>query len=321
MTQLSVHQKLITTLFIILITTSTCKLTLLTSTYQPFVDCGNAANPDSSSIYGAEIQLIRAAFITLNWTEGSDFVFECLPDFNSLTDAFLEGDNTNVAVVGGFTMTSERLIENYKFSQPTVTSALSLVYQKTSKGWFFRRGLDIMGWILIIITTITVGGLMYFLESRRSAYINMLYNAFCQFFLTPDYPLTNFPSKLVHFFSTFLVLIVVIVFTAASTNILQSDHTIASRLSLENISGRKIYTNEVFRPYLEQPGIQIISIDAYDSAQLASLIETLGDDYLLVDGPYSDYLVLQHCDLYTGLTPIMAVHYGIMFHSQFSDSP
>ena len=182
-------------ILLLLLTISTCKLTLLTSTYQPFVDCGGTVNPESSLIHGAEIQLLRMAFLSLNWTEGLDFIFQCLPDTDSLFSSFNEGSTANVGVLGGITITPERLSERYTFTQPTVAARLPLVYQNKPKGWFFRRGLSLSGWILIFTSTFVVAGVMYLLENRKSAYINMLYNVFCQFFLSPDYPLTNFSSK------------------------------------------------------------------------------------------------------------------------------
>ena len=114
-----------------------------------------------------------------------------------------------------------------------------------------------------------------------------------------------------------MVLIVVLDFTAASTNIFQNDNTVGDLLNLNSIPGQLIYTNQAFIPYLEQFDVRTTSIDNYDSLQLYSLLEGLGDNYLVVDGPYSDYLVRQHCYLYTSLASTMIINYSVMFHENF----
>jgi len=301
---------------------ATAKYTFLTRTYPPFADCTSYfKSPHSSKIIGAEIELLRSAFNFFNWTEGVDFEFLCVSNSSELISTFSTNNDQNQSAVGGIAITSDRLSQGYIFSQPTVTSPLSIVYQKQAKGWFFRRSLTMSGWALIFGTVFSIGGLLYFLENKRIAYINMVYNAFCQFFLVADYPFENFPSKFVHFFLTFLAIILVTIFTAASTNIFEADRSIGASLSLESLNhGTVIYSNQIFQHYAAQFGISPHYIDHIDPLKFSREIDSLDIDYLITDGPYSEYIRRTNCDFKAGSNRIDTIYYGMMFAQDF-DKP
>ncbi len=137
------------------------KVTFLTTTYPPFSDCTNISSSslqNSTEIYGAEIELLRDAFALSNWVENIDYEFYCVANTSTLYDAMSSLTISNdTAIVGGITMTSERIKDGLGFSQPTVSAPLPIVYVKKSKGWFFRRSLTISGWITIFGTMIGIG--------------------------------------------------------------------------------------------------------------------------------------------------------------------
>jgi len=300
---------------------SHAKLTLKAISYPPFADCSEYTPNDSTTVGGAEIQLIRSAFAYLNWTEGTDYEFSCVSKASTLFDDFANlPAGSEEGIVGGISITSDRLKQNYQFSQPTTTSPLYIVYRQLSKGWFFRRSLDIPGWIIVFASIFGMGVFIYLLENKKAAYINMLYHSICQFFLVPDYPLENYSSKILNFFSTFLAFIVIMVFTASSTNIFQSDRNISSILTLDNLGNQKVYTNDVLKSYLEKYGISPLTINDTNPFLFSSQTDKLGINYLVLDGPYSDFLVRQNCDLYTGTNVIDNLYYGIMLPSDFSHS-
>ena len=307
-------------LYLLSISLSTCTINLLTTSYPPFSDCSDYEPSNSSTVHGAEIQLLRDAFSYLNWTEGLDYEFTCMTNYSELLSTLEASLDSLVGIAGGLSITSTRLEQNHIFSHPTVSASLPLVYKKQSKGWFFRRGLTIMTWVVLFSVVFVVGGILYLLENRKTAYVNMVYNAFCQFFFVPDFPLKSFGAKLVQFFSTFVVLIVLEFFTATATNIFQDDQAIPKTLSLATIGNHSIYTFDIYAGYMAQLGISTMSIDEYDQDELMEIIEELGDNYLVVDGPYRDFILRRYCDLFSAISPIDVIHYGIMYGDDFPES-
>jgi len=300
------------------------KITFLTITHPPFSDCTNISSYSSQSsteIYGAEIDLLRDAFALYNWVEGTDYEFYCVTNTSTLYQAMNNLTTSNqTAVVGGITMTSERIKGGLGFSQPTVSAPLPIVYLKKAKGWFFRRSLTISGWITIFGTMIGIGLLMYIYEGRKIETINTIYASFCQIFFVADYPFDSSSSKFISFFSMFVVFVVVNIFTAASTNIFQSDRSLGETLSLESLVHKQVYTNGILDIYLTQYGIKPKILLDYDPKKLPEKLDQLDIEYLVLDGPYSDYLTRKECKYYESSNAIDTLHYGVMIGNQFPEA-
>jgi len=316
--QLGIPSLYLILLLFIPIPLSTAKITLFTNTYPPFSDCSSFDN-NSSHVIGAEIELLRLGFSHLNWTEGIDFEFNCTAETSMAINSSTL-DSQYQALVGGITITADRLKQQTPFSQPTVSAPLDIIYRKENKGWFFVRSFQTSGWFITLATVLLIGGILYLLENRKIALINMIYCACCEFFMVPDYPIEHASGKVLQFFSSFLVLVLVAVFTATSANIFQTERDLAETLCLADLKYQQVYTNSVFSDYLKQFGIDPIIIDDEDPVRFAHEIDKFPNNHFILDGPYGNYVADQNCELYVAENSGHIVHYGIMYNELFPET-
>ena len=103
---------------------------ILISTYDPVVSCSLNDPLNAQITHSIEVNIMRNAFTMINWTEGVDYYLNCTTwedIFISLADYQSRPDL--IGAFGGITISGDRLQAGFKFSQPTMSTGMSLLYR------------------------------------------------------------------------------------------------------------------------------------------------------------------------------------------------
>lgn len=295
---------------------------ILISTYDPVITCSMDDPLNPQLAYGIEVNIMRAAFSMINWTEGVDYFFNCT-DFDDQMNAVADTSTRPnlLGAFGGITISQGRLQSGYKFSQPTMTTGLSLLYRLVPQNAFYLRTFTTDYFVLLIFLPLVSGLALYVFEHRKMSIIHYIYHGFTTFFRNDDIVFLGFASRVTGLSLKLLLLITATLYTAFTTNILNFDNSFGGVSSVTDLSGLRISSIEFYKNTLYSVGaLYKYFPDAWDSASLLQEINNTGITYLAYDDPIVQYITYTECDLYTVIQNFVKYDFGFMMSGSVSSS-
>ena len=214
--------------------------TFLVSSYPPVTNCSSEHPLDPAYFNGFEIDVIRDAMSKINYTEGTDFQFNCTT-WDDIFEVIEESPRTEViGAVSGITISKDRMERGLRFSQPTISTGLSLIFRKETKGSFYLRIFDGPFLIALICIPIIFGSLLYIYEDKKVSVINYIYHTLEQYFKVDDFVHLNFESKVLEIPMRLFVIVVVALYIAGTTNLLFLDKNFGGVTDSEHVVGLPI---------------------------------------------------------------------------------
>lgn len=290
--------------------------TFLTSSYNPFTICDSQDPLNSTKITGIEIDLFREAMNFSNLTEGADYKIICTTwddIFDTLKDD--SADPTIVGAVSGITVTEARL-KQYRFSQPTLHSGLSLLYRSKKQTSFYIRALSGSFFIVICCLPFVLGFAIYIVEGQKMKFINHVYHIMVLYFKLDDIVFLRVDSKVIQVAIKTAVMIVTTLYAAFTTNILIDQRSFGGILDGSSLTGLKIASSPSYEDFISSLNAKFISLsNSFEDA--AGFIKEIEDnpsiDYVAYDDMFTAVVADTSCDIYETLKTIIKFDFGLMF--------
>ena len=162
----------------------------------------------------------------INWTEGVDYYLNCTTwedIFISLADYQSRPDL--IGAFGGITISGDRLQAGFKFSQPTMSTGMPLLYRYVPNNIFYLRSIarEYLG--LFLALPVFLGLVLYIFENRRMSVLNYIYHAATVFVRRNDDRFLSTIAQITGIGLKLLLLMTLYRYIATTTNNLSSDKT------------------------------------------------------------------------------------------------
>ena len=145
---------------------ATLPLHVCTSNLRPMTMCRPGMN--STDFTGFDIELFRQAASELNYEEGIDYVFICMPFGEIITSLATPNDTSTCAMaISAITVNSQREADGIKFSFPYFNENLAVMVPTTvasSNGWGWVSPFTTGLWIITICTAIVFAVSVFIIE-------------------------------------------------------------------------------------------------------------------------------------------------------------
>ena len=137
------------------------KREILVSPYDPITNCTYDDSTNPAHFNGIEISVMRHVFASIGWTEGQDYYFNC----TTWDDIFVALAESPVrpglfGATSGITITIDRMNAGYRFSQPTISTGISVLYYYQPEATFYLRTFAVESIALVIFLPLLVGIIM-----------------------------------------------------------------------------------------------------------------------------------------------------------------
>ena len=296
---------------------------ILISTYDPVVTCSLEEPLNPQLMYGIEINIMRAALAEVNWTEGIDYYFNCsdLDDQFAAVAAGITDRPNLLGIIGGITISHDRLKTGAKFSQPTMSTGLSLLYRNVPHNAFYLRTFTTDFFVLLVILPTVGGFFLYLFQGRRISLMNYIYHAATVFFKIDDDQFQGTIARITGMGLKLLLLITSILYVAFTTNILTADNSFGGVSGISDLKGLRISSIGFYKNTLQSVGtLYKYFPDVWDSAELIKTINSEEVTFMAYDDPILAYLTYTECNFYMVLQNFVKYDFGVMMPSGVSSA-
>ena len=287
--------------------------TVLTSPYAPFAVC-DLDNRATTTFSGFELEFFEHAMSAANFTRGVDYEFKCAGWLEMFDIIENSNDPDILGAVAGITIKKSRIKKGLKFSQPTIKTGLSLMYKHQSQTSFFLRSLSFTLIAIFIISAIVVGILLYFLESTPVNVINYIHHALVLFFKIIDFKSLTVASRVLQIFWMYILMILVMLYLAATTIALFNDQNHGGITSLDDIIGLTVLATSIYKEQIQSVGAKFgnFVFGSPDYEESMKAIQAGEGTYWGGDGLWVSYIHEIECGLHKVLTNFVEFDYGLM---------
>ena len=293
---------------------------ILISSYAPVADCSLTDPLNSSLFTGIEIDITRDAFSRVNWTEGVDYYFNCTT-FDDITDILADTTFRPNAIgsVCGISISTYYMLMGYKFSQPTMTTGVSILHRSVPQTVFYLRSFSGSYLALLACLPFLGGLILYFFQERKSGVVNYIYHILTTFFKVDDDVFLGFSSRLAGLGFKLLLLITMILYVALTTSILANDNSFGGVSKISDLYGLKISTMDFYEELvLSVGGIYQEVPEVVDTTGFIQEIEQMQIDYIAYDDPIVVYAAYTQCDMYVAIQNFATQDYAMMMPGSIS---
>lgn len=296
----------------ILVSTAATPREILVASYVPVANCSLEDPLNPSLFTGIEIMIVRDALNRVNWVEGTDFYFNCTT-WDDLMDVIQNQRRLVLGSACGLTISLDRLQSGVKFSLPTMSTGISVLYRKTDKTTFYIRTFSPEFLASLVLLPILVGIIMYVLENRRVPWVNYMYHALTMYFKVDDMFFLTQESRITGLSAKIFTLVVMTVYVAVTVNIFDNDRNYGGVRQKSDLAGLKVATIEFYENNMRDVGAIFQSFpDLWEPADIQAELVSKDIIYFAQDGPIVSYLVATQCDLYEILNEVIKYDFGFM---------
>ena len=293
---------------------------ILISSYPPVTDCSQDDPLNPSLFKGIEVNILRSALANAGLTEGTDYYFNCTT-FDDIFDVIPNYNRPVFGAISGITITEDRLKQGLRFSQPTMATGLSLVFKYESKNPFYLRSFTNEYYIALLILPFIAGFFFYIFEGRNTTLIHHIWFSITIYFKVDDAVFLTFASRLSALGAKILMVVVITVYTAFTTNNLTTDNNYGGVTTSSDLFGLKVATLSFYKEYLRLQGAIYQNFpDVWTTEDFLTEIRNSSSSYIAYDTPVVAYIAATQCDLYELLPNFVKFDFGFMMPSQVSDS-
>lgn len=278
----------------------------------------DTSNPlDPAGFSGFEVDILRDAMAFINYTEGVDYQFSC----STFPELFvILGNNTPPDVIGavcGITITKSRLDIGYKFSQPLITTGLSLLFRRDPQASFYLKSLDYLSLFSIFAVAAFLGIFYYIVEDRKSSLTNYIWHSINFYLHGNDFKAATLtvPSKLIDVSMRVFVQVILVLYIAFTTNTLSKQINFGGVSSIDDLVGLNVATFNYGAQDLELVGARRVVIDEipiFTTERFREEVNNINTPYIAADGPVVTYFASTECNLYETLTDFVKYDFGVM---------
>lgn len=292
------------------------KREILVASYPPVTDCSLDDPLNPLLFTGIEVDILRQALKNVNWTEGADYYFNC----TTWDDIFsVIPDNTRpvLGAINGITISTDRLSEGLKFSQPTMTTGMSLFYKREPKQVFYMRSVETSFLIFIGCLAFFIAFILFIYEGRQIEIMNYIHLTMTIYFKVDDAFFFNIESRFVILGIKFAMVIVIMIYTAFTTSNLTADNNYGDVTDVSSLRGLKVATLDYYQNTVRLYGsVYEYFPDVWTTEDFLTQINLTNATYIAYDAPVVSYVATVQCNLYELLPNFVKYDFGVMMPSQ-----
>ena len=285
---------------------------ILVSSYYPVTDCSTDFPLNQSLFIGIELSIIKDALLLINMTHQIDYIFEC-SDWEDIFTRIAIPNETLLGAVAGITITEQRMDNGFLFSQPTMLTGMSILFNNKPKENFITRAISWDIEINLLILPFVLSIIIYFFEDRNMNFNHYFFHAIGFYFHMKLFERFTLPVKFIHHSILFIMLILIALYTSRITNSFNYDKSYGGLYTPANIQGKNIPVLDIYKDYIiQENGIPVLLDSSLTLDEIEVYIDKQNIDYLATDGPITDYLAQINCNLYVALNNVIEYEFGMM---------
>ena len=281
------------------------KREILVSPYDPIDDCSLDDPTNPAHFKGIEVNILRQALASIGWTEGQDYYFNC----TYYEDIFvaLEEDPVRpglLGAIGGITISVYRMDQGFRFSQPTFTTGISVLYYYQPEATFYLRTFSVENLVRVICLPLLVGIIMYFFESQPFSVINYMFNGLGTIFKVDDIVFLTNASRLIGLSLKILLMVTMTLYVAFTTNLLNEDNSFGGITDVYSLAGRRLYSLDINIAAIQSLNALYGELPwniIYYTSDFVDYIVANQLTYVVYDDPMVELIAYTHCNFYTAL--------------------
>lgn len=289
---------------------------ILVASYPPVTDCSADDPLNPSLVVGIEVNILRQALANANWTEGTDYYFNCT-NWDDIFTVIPDYTRPVFGAINGITISSDRIQSGLKFSQPTLSTGMSLMYKEDPQTIFYIRSFHTTFVILLIILPFVGGFFLFIFQGKRSSIANYIYLTLTIYFKNDDQFRMNIEARFTTLATKILMLIVLILYTAFTTNNLTSDNSFGGITDISSLRGLKVATISYYENTLRSQGSIYQNFpDVWTTEEFLNQTNESPSNYFAYDAPIVSYVAAAQCNLYELLPNFVKYDFGFMMPKQ-----
>lgn len=289
---------------------------VLVAQYPPVTDCNPDDPLNAAEVKGIEVNILRQAFEEIGWVEGTDYYFNCTywDDFFEVIETY---SRPVLGAINGITISSDRLASGFKFSQPTMSTGMSLFYKKPDVDVFYIRSFDTVFLVLMVVLPFMVGFVIFFFQGCKAGIMNYVWYVLTIYFKCDDIHRINMESRLFSLAAKVMMMVVMVLYTAFTTNNLTFDNSFGGVTSVSDLRGLKVATLSYYANTIRSKGsIYQDFPDVWSTEDFLEAIRNTSASYIAYDAPIVTYVATLECDLYELLPNFYKYDFGFMMPNQ-----
>lgn len=295
--------------------------------YLPYSFC--QPNQNNQSFSGFEFELLDYGLNLINKTGNITYNYLCLKsnEYLTMSDCFqtLLRNQTHYGMLGGVTISSGRVQDNYMFSMPTIQDNLVAMSYVPTKGEFVLNSfVDANVSVSFFLTLILLGFLFFlyertinheYLQNNFSSLIQGFWDGYLIIFRIP-FKIFSFESKCLQIFFILASLYMVIsMMSSIIINFRKDDFTQLKTPS--QLDSKKAFTYSIYYDIVLSYNIKLFEglNELTDKPTLLSALTNNNYDYLISDASVLNSIAQTQCQFKISTVDILQFNMGVIMTS------
>lgn len=292
--------------------------------YLPYSFC--QTNQNNQSFSGFEFELLDSGLSLLKKTENITYQYLCLKsnEYKTMSDCFktLLTNQTNYGILGGVTISSGRIQDNYMFSMPTIQDNLVAMSYVPTKGEFVLNSFVDANVSVSFFMTLILLGFLFFLYERTinheyfqnnfSSLIQGFWDGYLIIFRIP-FKIFSFESKCLQLF--FILTSFYMVLSMMSSIIINFKKDDFTQLKTPSqLDSKKAFTYSIYSDIVLSYNIQLYHglNELADTSTLLSALTNNEYDYFISDASVLSSIAQTQCQFKISTVDILQFNMGVI---------